>query len=110
MNKNDSKCHERSGDRGITWISIKGSDRLEQEEQKVFFHATFEEKSSKCLVDTGSTYAVLDRETAVEMRLTSLVQHENMEITSYTGDKLDISGSMRGGLLWRSKSHRTKKL
>ena len=42
------------------------------------------------------------------MGLTDLVQHEDMEMTSYTGDKLDISGNMRGELFWRNKSHRTK--
>ena len=36
INENDSKSHERNGDREITCISSKGSDRLEQEGQKSF--------------------------------------------------------------------------
>ena len=84
MNENDSKSHERSGDREITWISSKGSDRLKQEGKKVFCHTTFEGKSSKWLVDTGSTYSVLNRETVVEMGLTGLVQHKDIEMTSNT--------------------------
>ena len=103
MNENYSKSHERSGDREITWISNKWSDRLEQEGRKVFCHVTFEGKSSKWLVDTVSTYSVLNKETVIEMGLTGLVQHEDMEMTSYTEDKLNISGSMRRELLWRTR-------
>ena len=87
---------------------VRGRIDSNREGEKFFCHATFEGESSKWLVDTGSTYSVLNRETVVEMGLTGLVQHEDMEMTSYIGDKLDISGSIRGKLLWRNKSHRTK--
>ena len=104
INDNEAYPDHRSHDRDVSWTETSETNRLEQVGTKVFCHVKFEGYTSKWLVDTGSAYSVMNVGTAFELGLTELIRPEEMEMISYTGEKLEISGE----LSWRNKSHRTK--
>ena len=108
VNDNGSDQDPWNRYRDVCWNTTLELNRLYQKDKKVFCYVRFDAYTSRWVVNTESTYSVININTAIELEFVKLIRQETRKLISYTGCTLDISESIKGELSWGNKNHRAK--